>query len=95
MLGGGACSRILNLLELLGFELYAPELYHQTSEGGYILMEGLEEFREHLGGQLTITLLREIGVGVEVHAVDAALMLEALNELGARQMRGRAASGTA
>jgi len=95
LLSGAACSRIIHLLELLGFELFAPELYHQTSEGQHILLEGLEEFREHLGGELTITLLREIGVGVEVHEVDLALMLEALRELGARQTRLRSTGESA
>lgn len=95
LLGPAACSRIIHLLELLGFELHAPELHHQTAEGRHIVLEGLEEFREHLGGELTITLLREIGVGVEVHEVDAGLMLEALHELGARHLRSRAAGGSA
>ena len=95
LLSGSACSRIINLLELLGFELFAPELYHQTAEGQHILLEGLEEFREHLGGELTMTLLREIGVGVEVHEVDLTLMLEALRELGARQIRSRSAGESA
>ena len=32
--------------------------------------DGLREFREHLGGELTITLLRDIGRGEEVHVMD-------------------------
>ena len=40
--------------------------------------EGLREFREHLGGELTVTLLSDIGVGVEVHEIDEALMLQAI-----------------
>jgi 3-dehydroquinate synthase len=43
------------------------------------LLAGLEEFREHLGGELTITLLGEIGVGIEVHSMDARLIVEALD----------------
>ena len=41
-------------------------------------MAGLGEFREHLGGQLTITLLRGIGSPVDVHAMDAAMLKRAL-----------------
>jgi 3-dehydroquinate synthase len=37
-----------------------------------LLLRGLQEFREHLGGDLTITLLQSLGVGVEVHQMDAA-----------------------
>lgn len=34
------------------------------------IFKGLEEFREHLGGRLTIMLLTKIGKGVEVHELD-------------------------
>jgi len=34
------------------------------------VLDGLTEFREHLGGRLTIMLLEGIGRGVEVHAMD-------------------------
>jgi 3-dehydroquinate synthase len=44
-------------------------------------MEGLREFREHLGGELTVTLLSGIGVGVEVHEIDEALMLRSIADL--------------
>lgn len=56
--------RILNLLKRLGFELYVPELTSQE------VIKGLQEFQEHLGGQLTIMLLEEIGRGVEVYEMD-------------------------
>ena len=45
---------------------------------------GLEEFREHLGGELTITLLKEIGRGVEVHEMNLPKMVEAIHELRER-----------
>jgi len=83
-----ACEqRILGLLEILGFELFAHELLHVDAEGRLIVLNGLEEFREHLGGELTITLLRGIGQGFEVHEVDVAQMLEAIHELDARHRR--------
>ncbi|MEX2233220.1 MAG: 3-dehydroquinate synthase, partial [Cyclobacteriaceae bacterium] len=41
------------------------------------LLEGLNEFREHLGGRLTIMLLNDIGVGEEVHEIDPALVRRA------------------
>jgi 3-dehydroquinate synthase len=43
------------LLETLGFVLFANELLYADSNGALMVMNGLEEFREHLGGQLTIT----------------------------------------
>jgi 3-dehydroquinate synthase len=45
------------------------------------LLAGLEEFREHLGGQLTVTMLRAIGHGFEVHELDADLVRRAAGEL--------------
>ncbi len=74
-------ERILNLLETLGFELFANELVHVDSANSLIIISGLEEFREHLGGQLTITLLDEIGHGVEVHEMDIPKVIESIYEL--------------
>jgi 3-dehydroquinate synthase len=45
------------------------------------LLNGLEEFREHLGGQLTVTMLRGIGHGFEVHELDADLVRRAAGEM--------------
>jgi 3-dehydroquinate synthase len=42
------------------------------------VLEGLREFREHLGGELTITLLSGIGAGVEVHEMDEGKVLESI-----------------
>ena len=41
------------------------------------LLAGLDEFREHLGGELSITLLRGIGHAVEVHEMDRARIASA------------------
>jgi len=71
-------ERVLQLLQTLGFELFHPDL--QRDE----LLLGLEEFREHLGGRLAITLLRDIGVGFEVNEMDGRLIQEAIAELGER-----------
>lgn len=57
-------NRVLTTLRALGFSLYHPLLDADDSAG---LLRGLSEFREHLGGQLTIMLLQGIGRGVEVH----------------------------
>ncbi len=80
-------TRILNLLERFGFDLYASELFHETETGQLLVIAGLEEFREHLGGELTITLLRHIGEGFEVHDVAIPLMERAMRELRDRHER--------
>ena len=55
-----------------------------ASDGNLQVLGGLEEFREHLGGELTITLLREIGRGVEVHEMNLPKVVEAIHELRER-----------
>lgn len=82
-----SAERILHLLEQLGFELFANELLHEDSSGDLVVLKGLEEFREHLGGQLTITLLQGVGRGFEVHEMDSAIVLNALHELQARHQQ--------
>ncbi len=77
-------ERALRLLEALGFELFANELLHTDSAGSLLITDGLEEFREHLGGKLTITLLEDIGQGVEIHEMNVPAIIEAIYELKLR-----------
>lgn len=79
-----AANRILSLLEILGFELFAKELMHADPAESLVVLKGLEEFREHLGGELTITLLQGIGQGFETHTVDTTVMIAAIRELERR-----------
>jgi len=72
-------ERILALLQRLGLPLYSPELGRADE-----LLRGLEEFREHLGGELCVTLLRGIGRAYEVNAVDHGHIRAAIHELEAR-----------
>ncbi len=67
--------RIIHLIKKMGFEITHP-LLDVNSEDSPILV-GLQEFREHLGGQLTIMLLNRIGEGVEVHEIDIAILKRA------------------
>jgi 3-dehydroquinate synthase len=87
LLEAAPAERILVLLENLGFELHANELLHTDGENRPLVLAGLEEFREHLGGQLTITLLKDIGKGIEVHEMDTAQVMRAMAELQQRNAR--------
>lgn len=80
-LPGGQEQRVIRLLERLGFALWHEACERRDGDGRRLLLNGLEEFREHLGGELTITLLSELGIGVEVHAMDPALVESALDWL--------------
>jgi 3-dehydroquinate synthase len=80
-----SCERILRLLQQLGFNLFADELLKADANKHLQILTGLEEFREHLGGELTITLLKEIGYGVEVHEMNPQKIIEAIYELEQRR----------
>jgi 3-dehydroquinate synthase len=75
MLSENELNRVLKVITHLGFDLYLPEL------SGEVLLKGLDEFREHLGGELTIMLLDKIGHGVEVHEMNNALIVRAVDKL--------------
>jgi 3-dehydroquinate synthase len=84
LLAEGQEVRICTLLEHLGFRLWHPALDALRPDGSRAIFEGLREFREHLGGELTVTLLQGIGHGVEVHAIDEGRMAAAIDWLKAR-----------
>jgi len=77
-LNAPSAERVLRLLAGLGFELFTLDLQREE------LLTGLEEFREHLGGRLAITLLRDIGVGFEVNEMKLTILREAIAELAER-----------
>ena len=84
ILAKGQEERICALLEHLGFRLWHPALEATRPDGSLAIFQGLREFREHLGGELTVTLLEDIGRGVEVHEIDETQMRAALGWLKAR-----------
>lgn len=67
-------ERILNCFLNLEFNLAHKQLNAQ-------ILTGLEEFREHLGGKLTIMLLKSIGKGAEVHTMDHDVILKSIDYL--------------
>lgn len=71
-------NRIRNLFDELGF---APSFHYLHQIDSARLLVGLEEFREHLGGRLTITLLKGIGQGFEVNEIDRIQMEKAIQML--------------
>ena len=78
LLAQGEELRICALLEYLGFDLWHPALERSGASGEWTILEGLRDFQEHLGGELTITLLGGIGIGVEVHEIDHERMRQAM-----------------
>jgi len=78
------CERVVGLLELLGFRLWHPQMGTRDSEGQLLLLDGLREFHEHLGGEFSVTLLSAIGSMLEVHEMDHDRILTVCRWLQAR-----------
>ncbi len=79
--------RIIALFEAVSLPIWDHDLATPGTGGRPAVLAGLEEFREHLGGRLTIMLLERIGSGFEVHELDEAVLLEA-SDLLRRRVEG-------
>jgi 3-dehydroquinate synthase len=77
-------ERIVAGMSACGLPIWDNCLTERNTDGELILLEGLEQFREHLGGRLTITLPDGIGAKHEVHHMDITLIEKALDHLRAR-----------
>lgn len=93
LLPSHVAQRIVGLLRGLGFTLWAPELAERDGRGRPRVLEGLEEFREHLGGRLAITLPTGIGRTVDVAAMDEARLVTCLDVLAREHERAAVIAG--
>ena len=85
-------NRVLSLLRNLGLPVW-DEALSTTRSGQRVVLEGLTEFREHLGGTLHISLIRDIGDSFEVTEMDDRLLLDSIEWL--RHSFGRVGAGVA
>jgi len=76
--------RVAKVMNRLGFTLWNDALNFRDNRRRRRVLEGLAEFQEHLGGELTVTLLAATGRGVEVHEIDANLVEQSIRWLRAR-----------
>ena len=72
-------DQIVDLIKSLGFKLYHPVMHQKNQNGENAVIQGLEEFREHLGGNLSITLLTGLGTAVEVNQIDTKALAHILD----------------
>jgi 3-dehydroquinate synthase len=82
MLSKNELDEIIEVMEEIGFQLFDPVLVQREENAQQVsqlaIIRGLSEFREHLGGRLTITLLEKTGKGREVNQIDSALVEKAV-----------------
>jgi len=74
-LSEGDWRRVLALFDALELAVHVPALRPEA------VLSGLNEFREHLGGRLTIMLLEGVGRGLEVHEMDARTVARSIELL--------------
>ncbi|MEM7577720.1 MAG: 3-dehydroquinate synthase, partial [Planctomycetota bacterium] len=75
LLAPGLADRVISLLETLGLPTRHPLLAHPQ------LPEGLEAFRQHLGGRLTITTIRGIADPIDLHKINEQTLDSTLQSL--------------
>jgi len=78
MISKAECDAILKGLTDCGLPIYSPLLERPE------LLDGLEQFREHLGGKLCITLPSPLGAKREVHRMDTRVIQRAITEIKRR-----------
>jgi 3-dehydroquinate synthase len=76
-------ERIVRLLQTLQLPIYAPELTRHLDDEAHpaCVLRGLDEFREHLGGRLTVMLLRGIGEPFDAHEINRDLVARSVEIL--------------
>ena len=89
LLSESDAARVLAALAGLGLKTYHPALDWVDKKGVRRVLAGLDEFREHLGGELTVLLLEGLGKGIDVHEFDIPLLNESIDELHAEWDEGR------
>lgn len=78
-------DRVIDVVAGLKLPLWHPALDLRDAKGRRLIHDGLEEFREHLGGELTVLLLRALGTGQDIHALNEGLVDACLDALRERQ----------
>ncbi len=76
-----SCEQFDSVIETMissGLPVWDPLLELSMPDGHPAVLRGLEDFREHLGGQLNVTLPRGIGDKVEVHKVAPDIVLDGI-----------------
>lgn len=72
LLSPDVLERLGSALESLGFSPWSDAFEQRGPDGRRLVLDGIREFREHLGGELNITLPDGLGRKVEIHQLDDA-----------------------
>ncbi len=75
---------IMESLQKSGMTIFTPLLQKRDKNGKLVVYHGIEEFREHLGGKLCITLPSGLGNRTEIHHLHEDKVEEAIKLLEQR-----------
>ena len=75
---------VIDAMLACGLRVWHDALDERTPEGNAAILAGLDDFREHLGGALTVTLPAHLGSKTEVHHVDIGAVRQAIEWLKER-----------
>ncbi|MDP6491216.1 MAG: 3-dehydroquinate synthase [Kiritimatiellia bacterium] len=75
---------IFDALEAAGLPTYVADLSRRRPDGELQILQGLADFREHLGGRLTVTMPDGIGHSIELHHLSADQIEAGIKALAAR-----------
>lgn len=67
-------ERLIDSLQRIGFQLSPPELLQRHGDGRLQVLDGLDDFQEHLGGELAVTYPCGLGRKHEQSQIDRAIM---------------------
>lgn len=84
---------ILEALARIGFTLWDDCLDLRDAHGKRRILDGLEQFREHLGGELTLAMPNGLGQRADISEFDADIFEVAANNLRARKNRLQSITG--
>lgn len=93
-LGESAWRRIIHLLGALGVPVYDPavEEHLSTPEHPDCVLRGLADFQEHLGGRLTVMLLKDIGQPFDVHEIRTDVVVRSIEIIKSMEAERAASS---
>jgi 3-dehydroquinate synthase len=78
ILSRSECERVFSLLQRLQLPLYHRLMEKQTEDGKLEILLGLEQFREHLGGELSIPMPSKLGEAIEIHRIEHERLRQAV-----------------
>ena len=87
LIGEPELEMILTGLTDAGLPIWHDHLGRRGEDGQLLILDGLAQFREHLGGALTVTLPDGLGRKIEVHQMNVELIDECVRTLR-RRSRG-------